>query len=132
MDNVKSSILSNFLSILKACLIGLIVTLLGIVLFAVVLKFVDVPSNIVGYINDVIKVVSLFVVVLMIKKNNRGRLLLKSIIAGIVYATLTFIVFSILKGQIAFDMSILYDLLFAVISSIIISVIVNLFNRKSV
>ena len=131
MDNVKPSILSSFLSILKACLIGLVVTLLGIVLFAIVLKFVDVSSNVIGYINDAIKAISLFVTVLIIKKANNGKLLLKSIVAGVIYAVLTFIIFSILNGQVVFNMSVLYDLLFSIITAIIVSVIVNLLNRKS-
>ena len=131
MDNVKPSILSSFLAILKACLIGLVVTLLGIVLFAIVLKFVDLSSNIIGYINDAIKAISLFVTVLIIKKANNGKLLLKSIVAGVIYAVLTFIIFSILNGQVVFNMSVLYDLLFSIITAIIVSVIVNLLNRKS-
>ncbi len=113
-------------------MIGIVATLLGIVIFAIVLKFVDIPSNIVGYVNDAIKVISLFVMVLCLKKKNEGNLLLKSIFGGIIYAVLSFIIFSILNGGMVFNMAVVYDLIFAVVASVIVAVIVNLLHRKSV
>ena len=129
---LKSINFSGFLSILKSVMVGIITTLLGIVVFAIVLKFVDLSSNVVGYVNDVIKVLSLFVMALLLKRNNTGKLLFKAIFGGAIYAILSFVIFSILNGGMVFNMSFVYDLLFAVIASAIIAVIVNLLNRKTV
>ena len=123
---------SSILSIIKCVMIGIVVTLLGVVVFAIVLKFADIPSNVVGYVNDVIKVLSIFVMVLCLKKSNEGNLLIKAIFGGLIYAVLSFIIFSILNGGMVFNLSVVYDLLFALVASVIVAIIVNLLNRKSV
>ena len=123
--------LSGLVSIIKSCLVGLVVTLAGIVTFAIVLKFVDVPSKIVAYINNAIKGISIFVLVLLLKKASSEKLLVKSAFGGVIYSLLSLIVFSILNGSFSFDLTIVYDLIFALIVAIVASVIVNLLNRKS-
>ena len=132
MKRLKSINWSSLLMILKACLLGVVATLLGVVVLAIVLKFTDLPTKYVSFINDIIKIISLFVAITIISKKSDGKLLLKSVIAGIIYALLTLIVFSALNGGIGFNASIIYDLLFAVVSAIIISIIVNLLSRKAV
>lgn len=129
MNKVKS-ISSSILPILKSVLIGLVVTLVGIVAFAVVLKFADVNSHIVSYVNDVIKAVALFFTVFVLKKKGVNQLLVKSIIAGVVYALLSYVIFSILNGGFVFNVTFLYDLIFAVIVAAVASVILSLCARK--
>lgn len=132
MKKFKSIDWSSVLTILKCCLIGIVATLLGVLAFAFVLKFADFPSKFISYINDLIKILSLFVVMILIKKKSDGNLMVKAIFAGVVYSLLTFFIFSALNGGITFNASIFYDLLFAVISSIIITIIVSLLSRKAV
>ncbi len=122
---------SGLFSIIKCCLLGIIFTLAGIVVFAIVLKFVDVPSNAVGYVNNAIKAVSIFVMVLFLKKGSQEKLLLKSAFGGIVYSLLSLIIFSILNGKVNFNLSVVYDLVFALIVAVIASIVVNLFAKKS-
>lgn len=122
----------GILSVLKFCLLGLVITLLGIVIFALVLKFADVPTVAISYVNNAIKAISIFFVVLCIKKNNEEKLLIRSIVAGIIYSVLSFVVFSIMNGGFVLDMSFVSDLLFAVVVSVVASVIINLFQRKNV
>ncbi|MBE5741282.1 MAG: TIGR04086 family membrane protein [Clostridiales bacterium] len=131
MQKLKSFKFSSILSIIKCCLLGIVVTLLGVVIFAVVLKFTDLNTTVISYINDVIKAISIFVMVLCIKKANDDKLLLRSIVGGVLYAVLSFVVFSILNGGFAFNLSLLYDLLFSVIVSAIASVIINIVKRKN-
>ena len=131
MQKIKNFNWSSVISIIKCCLLGLIVTLIGTVLLAVILKFADLNSTIICYINDVVKVVAVFIMVLCIKKNSPEKLLIKSIFAGILYAVLTFVIFSILNGGLAFNLGFVYDLLFAVIVAMIASVILNILNRKA-
>ncbi len=131
MQKIKSLNFSGLISIIKCCLIGIIFTLAGIVAFAVVLKFVDVPSNAIGYINDVIKGISIFVMVLFLKKGSNEKLLLKSALGGIVYAVLSLIIFSILNGSFSFNLTVVCDLVFALIVAIVASIIVNVLSKKA-
>lgn len=131
MNKVKTFNFSFFLTIIKSCLIGLISTLVGIVIFAVILKFVDLSSAVVGYINDAIKAVSIFLTISCVKKSSADKLIYKSILAGVVYAALTYVIFSILNGGFVFNLSIIYDMLFAVVVAMIITIILNLFSRKN-
>ena len=131
MQKLKSLNFSGLISIIKCCLIGIIFTLAGIVAFAVVLKFVDVPTMAMGYINDVIKGISIFITVLFLKKGNNEKLLLKSALSGIIYAVLSLIIFSILNGSFVFDLTVLCDVIFALIVAVVSSIIINLLTRKA-
>ena len=131
MQKLKSISLSGVLSVIKCCLVGLVATLVGVVVFALVLKFTDLSSSNISYVNNAIKAVSIFVMIICIKKANSEKLMLKSIFGGVVYAVLSFVIFSILNGKFVFNMSILFDLLFAVVVSIICFVIISLIKRKN-
>ena len=131
MEKVKSGKASEIISIIKSCLLGLVITLIGTVILAVILKFADIPSKIVSYINDIIKALSIFFVVLMLKKSTDEKLLLRSVIAGVVYGLLSFVVFSILNGGFTFNVSIVFDLLFAVIVAVVAAIIFKLTSKKT-
>lgn len=122
----------EFVSILKSVLIALILTLVGVVIFAVVLKFVDLPQNVVSYINDILKVISIFFMVLLIKKHSPNKVIARVIIGSVLYAILTFVIFSIIGGGFSFSVSLLYDILFVVIAGVIVTIITNLLPRKRV
>lgn len=128
MEKVKSFKFGGVFSIIKACLLGIIVTLMGVVLLAVVLKFTDLSSDVINYVNSAIKILALFIMVMYIK-NREGGLLVKSIFGGVLYALLSFVIFSILNGSFAFNLGVVYDVLFAVIVSIIASVVVKVTQR---
>lgn len=131
MGKLKNEKIALVLNILKSCLIGLVITLIGTVILAVILKFADIPTKAVAYINDVIKAISLFVVVLLLKKSGDEKLLLKSIFAGVVYAVLAFVVFSILNGGFSFGLNFVFDVLFAVVVAIVASIILKLTSKKT-
>ena len=116
---------------IKIALVGIISTLVGILIFSVILKFVDMSSTVISYINDIIKALSIFIMVLILKKLDGERLLIKSIIASLLYAILCFIVFSILNGSFAINMSLVFDLFFAIAVSVIATIIVNTLKRKT-
>ncbi len=130
MDKVKSNKFSWIFSLLKCCLIGILATLIGTLLFAIVLKFVDFSSKTISYVNDGIKMISLFITIGCIKKVDGEKLLIKSVLAGLIYALLTFVIFSVLNGGFNFNLTFVYDLIFALVVSVIISVILNLFNKR--
>lgn len=132
MQKIKSFNLGNVVNILKCCLLGIVVTLVGIVVLAFVLKFVDLSSVVISYINDIIKGLAIFTTLLCVKKHNSDKLLIKSVFVGIVYALLTFIIFSILNGSFNFSLSFVYDLIFSVIVSVLITIIMNILKRKTI
>lgn len=130
MQKIKSIKFSGLLTIIKCCLIGVISTLIGIVIFAVILKFADLSTIVISAVNNVIKIFSIFIMMTCIKRAMGDKLFIKSILAGVIYATLTFMIFSILNGGFVFDFSFVYDLLFSVIVSAIVSIIINILNRN--
>ncbi len=130
MQKLKSLKLSGFLTILKCCLIGIVTTLVGIVVFAIVLKFTNLNSTGITWVNDIIKGISLFFVVFCLKKKGVEKLPVKSAISGLIYALLSFVIFSILNGGMTFSLAILYDIIFAVIVAVIASIILNLVRRN--
>ena len=132
MEKVKSFKGSSFLNILKCCLVAILITLIGIVILAVVLKFVDLNSTTINYINDIVKGVAIFIMMLCIKRNNEEKLLLKAILAGAIYALLSFVIFSILNGSFMLNLGFVYDLLFSVIVAVIASIILNILKRKTI
>lgn len=130
MNKLKSLKLTGFLTILKCCLIGIVTTLVGIVVFAIALKFTNLNSTAISWVNDIIKGISLFFVVFCLKKKGVEKLPIKSAISGLIYAILSFVIFSILNGGMAFGLGILYDIIFAVIVAVIASIILNLVRKN--
>lgn len=100
-----------FLSILKGAIIAVAVTLVFILLFALVIKFFSVTSSFIFPINQVIKVISLFVAMLIITKGKKERGLVKGLLLGLAYFVLSFVVFSILQQSFTVEMNNVYDLI---------------------
>ena len=132
MEKIKSFKFSSFLNIIKCSLLAILITLIGIVVLAVILKFVDLNSTTIHCINDVIKAIAIFIMVLSVKRNSEDKLLIKSVVAGIIYAVLCFIIFSILNGSFMLNLGFIYDLLFSIIVAVIASIILNILKRKTI
>lgn len=131
MQKLKSIKLTGATTILKCALIGIVSTLIGTLIFAFVLKFANLSSKFIGYINNIIKVFSMFLMIMCLKHKDSTKLMFKSIFAGAFYFVLCFIIFSILNGDFSVGTSFLYDLLFSIITSVVSSVIVNLLGHKT-
>ena len=121
MQKIKSLNWSGFLSIIKCCMIGILTTLIGLIIFAVILKFVYCHNHhiVLAYQDTNIIYLVLF------------PSFLKSIFAGLLYAVLSLIVFAILNKGFSFNLTILYDILFALIVSVIVAIIINLLHKKN-
>jgi len=131
MQNIKSMKFGWILKIIKCALIGIIATLIGTVIFAAVLKFANLSSKIIPHINNIIKVFSIFIMLMCVRREGNEKLLIKSVLAGMFYAIFSFIIFSILNGRFDFNLSVLYDLLFALIVSVVSTIIMNLLSHKN-
>ena len=120
------------LDLLKSAFVGVIASILLVLLFAFVLKFIDLNDGIISFINEVIKVVSIMIAVLSLIKKSPYKILLKSVLVGVVYRVFAFILFSALRGSYSFGMSILIDIALAGLTGAIFAVILNVFKKDKV
>ncbi|MDR0850373.1 MAG: TIGR04086 family membrane protein [Christensenellaceae bacterium] len=118
------------LSVLKGVLVSLCITLVLILLFAVILRFVDMNDTLVSTVNQIIKVVSVFLGVMASLKKNSVKGLYKGMMIGILYTFLAFLVFSLLDGSFAFGVTLIFDLLFALIIGAVCGLICVNFKKK--
>ena len=102
-----------FSNIIEGSLVGVSCSLLLILVFAFLLKFTNIPENIIVPINQVIKGISVFAGVFLGISNNRRKGLLSGAVIGLTYSLIAFFVFSLLAGYFVFDMKIIIDLLFS-------------------
>lgn len=129
MQKIKSIYFNKFIGPIKCALIGVVATLLGTFAFAFVLKFTNLSSSLINTINNFIKAISLFIAITCATKRE-GKMIVKALIIGMLYSLFTFVLFAILNGKAQFDLGVIYDLVFAVVTSLILAVIVNILSRK--
>ena len=130
MQKIKSINWGKSFGLIKCCLIGVVATLIGTLIFAFVLKFTNLSSSFINYVNNFIKAVSLYIALTCAKKKE-GKLIFKALVIGIIYSLLTFFVFAILNGGADIGLSLMYDLIFAVVTSVVLAIIINLLSRKA-
>ncbi len=115
------------LAVLKGMLAGLCVALVGILLFAFLLRFTSIPDTLINPVNQVIKGVSIFFGVFIGMKKYKEMGLLTGLLIGLSFTCLAFLVFSILNGAFCFDKTLLNDIIFGSIIGAICGIIcVNL------
>lgn len=119
----------NLLSLLKGVFMALAVSIAGILIFAVVLKFVNVSDLVIKIVNQGIKILSVFFGIKVFTKNNSERGILKGICLGVLYTVFSYLIFSILSSNFSFGLSFLFDALFACVFGTIFGVI--LVNTKN-
>ena len=129
-EKLKKFNLTTIVNILKASLIGVVVSILLVLLFAFVLKFVDLSSNTISLIDQIIKVISVFIAVLMLNRVNDENLLLKSILIGGLYSVVTFVVFSILNGGFSLSLGVFTDIAFSTLVGGISAILLNIIKKK--
>lgn len=128
MENSLKS--KNFLQILKGVGVSLVVSLVGILVFAFVLRFVNIGDNLIKVINQVIKVLSVLLGVSLTLKKDKTKGLLKGAGVGALYTLLAYLVFSVLVGNFNFGLSLVFDTIFAAVIGLICGVIfVNVKTR---
>ena len=125
---IKEKRQPNFaLSIVKGAVVGLCVALVGILLFAFILRFTNVSDKIITPVNQVIKGVSIFFGVFLGIRKQKEMGLVKGFLIGLCFTLLAFFLFSILSGAFVFDKTFFNDLIFgSVIGAICGIICVNL------
>lgn len=113
---------NTFLNYLKGALVALSTTLILILLFAVLVRFLNISDSWIFPINQVIKVISLTLgLSLMLKDKEKG--FVKGLILGIIYYLLSFVIFSILQAKFSISIKNLYDFLLTTFASGLIGII---------
>ena len=124
LKNEKNKLFSV---VLKGVLVGLCVALVGILLFAFLLRFTSISDKFISPVNQVIKGVSIFAGVFLGMKKHKTNGLLSGLLIGFLFTVVAFLVFSLLDGAFVFDKTFLSDLIFGTIIGSICGIIcVNL------
>lgn len=115
------------ISVIKGGVIGLFVALVGILLFAFVLRFTSVSDKIITPVNQVIKGISIFFGVFLGLKGHKKAGLFKGLLIGLTFTLIAFVTFSVLDGAFVFDKTFVNDLFFGGVIGAICGIIsVNL------
>ena len=118
---------SAWLAIAKGVVCGLCVSLVGILLFAFILRFSSISDKVIAPVNEVIKGVSIFFGVFVGLRKYKKMGLLNGILIGFLFTVVAFLVFSLLDGTFSFDRTLLNDIVFGRIIGAICGIIcVNL------
>lgn len=124
MENIATNKGKNlFLNILKGAIVSISITLVLILIFALIVRFFNVPDGYIFPINQVIKMFSICFGLFAMLKNERERGFLKGILLGITYFVLSFLLFSILQKSFSFSMKNVYDLLLTALMSGLLGII---------
>lgn len=121
---------SILLAIIKGSLIALCISLVGILIFAFILKFASVSDKAIRPINQIIKGVSVLIGVFVAMRKVDKMGLVGGLLIGLVYTILAFVVFSILDGNFEFNLTLLNDLLFGGIMGAICGIIAVNVKRR--
>lgn len=121
---------SFLLAIIKGSLVALCISLVGILIFAFILKFANISDGAIRPINQIIKGVSVLVGVFVAMRKVDKMGLIGGLLIGLLYTIIAFVVFSILDGNFEFNLTLLNDLLFGGIMGAICGIIaVNVKKR---
>ncbi len=116
----KSATKSFILQSLKAGLLSLLFSCIGILVLALVAKLCNIGDNVLPIINQVLKVIAVALGTLLSIKDE--KFLLKAIVGAVIFWALSFAVFAIIGGQIHFG-QIALDLGIALVVSAIVALV---------
>ncbi len=126
-ESVKDKNGNFALCIVKGVAVGLASALIGILIFAFILRFTSISDKIIAPVNQVIKGFSIFLGVFMGIKKQKDMGLLKGFLIGLLFTIFAFLVFSLLDGAFSFDRTLLNDIIFgSIIGGICGIICVNL------
>lgn len=117
-------------AIVKGSLIALSFSLIAILVFAFVLRFVAISDEVIKPINQIIKIFSIAVGVFVGLKKNYDMGLIRGLLIGIAYTIIAFVSFSILDGSMSLSITLINDLLFGAIAGAICGILAVNLKRK--
>ena len=121
---------SNFiLSLIKSAVVGLITSIILVLILAFLLKFIQIGDNAISIIDQIIKIISIFVAVLTLVKASPYKILIKGGLVGALYSMLTFITFSALQNSYNLSLNLIIDIALGTVAGMIVAIILNIFSR---
>ena len=102
-----------WLNILKGSLMALSFCLIGILIFAFMLRMFTISDNIIKPVNQVIKILSILLGTFFGLKKEKSMGLISGMLIGILFTVISYICFSLLDGNFSFGISVLNDCLFS-------------------
>ena len=117
-------------SIFSGTLLAIASTLIMILLFALIIRFFNISDGAIFPVNQVIKVVSLFLGIMIVLKKNNQKGFLKGLLLGLLYFVLSTIVFSILQGGFSFKLNNFFDMILTTLIGGIIGIILVNFRKR--
>ena len=116
----------NFLPIVSGVVLSIVVSLVLILLFALLIKWLEWGDAVIKPINVAIKIISIAVGVLVATRDGKNGLK-KGAVVGVLYVLLSFLIFSLLLGSFSLSMKFVWDLLLGLLSGVLLGVLcVNL------
>ena len=100
-------------SIVKGIATALIITLLGVLIFAGVVKIATLNSVVIKAVNQFIKIISVFLGCSFSLKENKG--LIKGAIVGVAATVLTYLIFALIGGGVSFGLAFLLDIILGLV-----------------
>lgn len=100
-------------AVIKGSLWAVSITLIAILLFAIIIRFTNIPDSFIMPINQIIKVFSILIGTILASKANPKNGLKMGFTIGIIYSALAYLIFSLLSMSFSFSMTNIIDLIFA-------------------
>jgi putative membrane protein (TIGR04086 family) len=98
--------------LLKGVCTALITTLVGILLFSIIVKVASLNTTVIKVVNQFIKLLSVFLGCFFSVKGGKG--FVKGLLIGVIATLITYLLFSLIGGQKFFSLALLIDLLFGI------------------
>ncbi len=119
----------NFLlSVTKGVGVAVVALLLGVLIFAGIVKIATLSSGVIKAVNQFIKAVAVFLGCFTAIRYSKG--LFKGACIGVASALIIFLIFAIIGGEVSFGLSFFLDLLFGAIVGALSGVVaVNVKNK---
>ncbi|MBM7582304.1 putative membrane protein (TIGR04086 family) [Caldicoprobacter guelmensis] len=111
----KSGIVYTGLVILKASLLAVIVTLLGFMVFAVVMKLANLQETIIPPVNQAIRIISIALGGALAARSSKTKGWLKGALTGLLYIVWALVISAVFGGKYAFDKVLLSDALLGIV-----------------
>lgn len=99
------------IALLSGVLVSVATTLVMILLFALLIRFFSIPDGVIFPINQLIKVISLFIGTLVFNKKIKKHGLKFGLMLGLLFFVVSYILFAILQGNISWTLANFFDLL---------------------
>lgn len=102
-----------FSDVLKGTLCAVIITLFGVLIFALVVKFALLGSAVIKAVNQFIKILSVFLGCSFFLRGRMG--LVRGALIGVISTVIVYALFSLFGGEIFFSYKLLIDIIFSLV-----------------